>query len=161
MWKSIAAGALGGLAAAFAMNQFENVWSIASKALSDGHQQQQTSNEIEEDSTVNAAKMISRNVFHHELTEDEKKWAGPLVHYGLGAELGAFYGALSEVMPAATTCRGLGYGTAVWLAGDEIAVPVLGLSKPDSEVPLSSHLNALGSHLVYGFVTELVLRLVR
>lgn len=153
--KSVAIGALGGLAAAFAMNKYQSVVSAASKAYSDQPAQNQ-----DEDATIKTAGAISRIAFHHELTDSEKKWAGPTVHYSLGVWLGASYGFLAEKMPVATAGLGTAYGTAVWLGADEIAVPALGFAKGPAETSLSSHINALGSHLVYGLVLGLTRRLL-
>jgi uncharacterized membrane protein YagU involved in acid resistance len=50
---------------------------------------------------------------------------------------------------------------AVWLAADEITVPLLGLSGPPWESPPSVHARALGAHLVYGCATEGARRLLR
>jgi hypothetical protein len=44
---------------------------------------------------------------------------------------------------------------------DELAVPRAGLSKPPKEIPLTTHVYALASHLVYGWITETVRRAVR
>ena len=150
--KSVVAGTAGGLIAAFAMNQFQALLSTVSG--------QQESNSEDEDATVKTAKAISQTFFSHELTDDEKKWAAPAVHYGLGASLGAVYGALAETVPVTTTGAGTLYGTAVWIGADEIAVPAFGLSKGPSETPLSSHASALASHLVFGLVTGLTRKLI-
>jgi putative membrane protein len=152
VWKSVAAGAVGGLVAAFAMNQFQSLLKAASG--------QQKSSSQDEDATVKTAKAISQTFFAHELTDDQKKWAGPAVHYSLGASLGAVYGALAETAPLATAGAGTAYGTAVWFGADEIAVPAFGLSKGPAEFPLSTHLSALASHLVFGVVTGLTRRLI-
>jgi putative membrane protein len=48
-----------------------------------------------------------------------------------------------------------------WLVVDETAVPVLGLSKPPTDYPASTHVYALASHLVYGLTAELVRRSLR
>jgi putative membrane protein len=93
------------------------------------------------------------SLFNHELTENQKEWAGPAVHYGLGSALGAVYG-LMAARPEARAGAGTSYGAAVWLAADEVAVPMLGLSGPPSETPLSGHVNALASHLIFGLVTH-------
>jgi putative membrane protein len=45
--------------------------------------------------------------------------------------------------------------------GDEIAVPALGLSKSPREYPISTHLQSLAAHFVYGLTTEVVRRTVR
>ena len=164
IWKGIAAGALGGLAGSFAMNQFQSVWSKASKALSSEEPKQQQSSggneDKSEDATVKTAEAISCALFEHKLSSDEKKWAGPAVHYGFGTLVGATYGALAAKAPAVSSGRGTAYGGAVWLIGDEVAVPSFGLSQPPDESPLSSHVNALAAHLVYGFVTDLVVRTI-
>jgi putative membrane protein len=74
---------------------------------------------------------------------------------------GDVYSAVVEFEPATTAGAGLPFGAAVWLFADEIVVPALGLSKPATEYPLSTHAYALASHLVYGVTTELVRREVR
>ncbi|MGC2658724.1 MAG: DUF1440 domain-containing protein, partial [Bryobacteraceae bacterium] len=112
-----------------------------------------------DDATVKAAKAISTSVFHHELSNDEKKWAGPAVHYGLGTALGAVYGSVAECS-AVQAGAGAAYGTAVWIGADEIAVPVLGLSEPPTKTPVSGHAMALASHLVFGLVTHFTRKLV-
>jgi hypothetical protein len=49
-----------------------------------------------EDATVKTANKISSEVFNHELSAEEKKTAGPLVHYLYGSGIGAVYGGLSQ-----------------------------------------------------------------
>lgn len=164
LWTSIGAGALGGLAGAFVMNQFQALVSLASKKLSEqeggDEQKQDEQGQKGDDATVKTAKAISSGVLGHELTEDEKKWAGPLVHYSLGTVLGAIYGAMAEAMPVVSIGAGSAYGAAVWAGADEIAVPALGLSGPPTESPLSTHVNALAAHVVFGLTTGLVRRLL-
>ena len=43
---------------------------------------------------------------------------------------------------------------------EEIAMPLVGLSGPPTDTPLSGHVNALASHLVYGLVTHFKRKLV-
>ncbi|MGI8960933.1 MAG: DUF1440 domain-containing protein [Bryobacteraceae bacterium] len=147
---------LGGLTGSYAMNQFQSLWSIASRILS-SHQNQKLSAESE-DAVVKTAKAISKAIFRHELTDSEKRWAGLAVHYSFGTALGALYGVLADTFPASRASHGTAYGSAVWLGADEISVPAFGLSAPPTATPASSHLSALASHVVYGFVTDLVRR---
>jgi putative membrane protein len=65
------------------------------------------------------------------------------------------------VKPETSKALGLPFGTALWLAGDEIAVPALGLSGNPLEYPVSSHLQALAAHCIYGVTTDLVRRAMR
>lgn len=155
IWKSVVAGALGGLAGAFAMNQFQALVSAVSKS----QEQPQPENQ-DEDATIKTARALSRELFHHELTKEETKWAGPLVHYSMGKVMGAAYGAVAEKFPVAGAGLGTAYGALVWLLADEIAVPLFGFAKGPEEYPLSSHVNALASHLVYGFITGLTRKLL-
>ena len=83
------------------------------------------------------------------------------MHYGMGASSAAIYGVLAEVAPIVTIGDGAGFGTGLWLLADEVAVPAAGLSKPPKEIPLTTHIYALASHLVYGWITETVRRAVR
>lgn len=157
----IATGALGGFLGAFVMNQFQSLWSSASKLLaeSQGTQQQQSSSQ-DEDATQNTAREISEHVFDHELTESEKGKAGTAVHYGIGTLMGAVYGISAEALPISRAGRGTIYGAAVWLFADEIAVPAFGLSGSPLKTPLSTHARALSSHLLYGFATDTVRRVL-
>lgn len=153
--KGLVAGAIAGLAASFAMNQFQALWSKAAEAISDGGQQ---SGGEGENATVKTAQAISKQVRGRELDESEKKPAGAMVHYAFGTCVGALYGALAEAMPISRAGCGTVYGGAVWLGADEFFLPAVGLSGPPTESPLPIHVNALASHLVYGLVTDLVRR---
>lgn len=151
-WKSIIAGVAGGLAASLAMNQFQKL--VSAMSNNDDTPSQ------DEDATIKTAKAIAHHVFHCELNDEQKKWAGPAVHYSMGAGFGAAYGVLAESVPVTTAGFGTLYGTAVWLAADEIAVPALGFAQGPAETSFSSHVNALASHLVYGVVTDVTRRVL-
>ena len=111
--------------------------------------------------TVKTAEAVSEGIFGHKLKENEKKPAGALVHYAFGTVTGGLYGAVAEIAPEITTTGGLPFGAAFWLVADEIAVPLLGLSKGPAEYPPSTHAYALASHLVYGLTAEAIRRTVR
>jgi len=174
-WKGLAAGLIGGLAASWTMNRFQDVWVKLSEGneKSPGGQRfsqqemgiwntvQQQSSEEQDDTTVRTASAISEGIFDHKLTRSEKKIAGPAVHYALGTAVGGLYGAAAELAPNVTAGAGLPFGAAFWLVVDETAVPVLGLSKPPTHYPVSTHVYALASHLVYGLTAELVRRTLR
>jgi Protein of unknown function (DUF1440) len=162
IWKSAAAGAAGGLAGALAMNQFQAAISAVARSMSKiqgktAHEAKQESGG--DDATVKAANAISTTIFRHDLTGNEKKWAGPAVHYGLGTTLGAIYGALAP-FERVRIGAGIGYGAAVWLTADELAVPLAGLAQPPSETRPSSHISAAAGHLVFGFVMHFTRKLL-
>lgn len=171
--KGVLAGLAAGFVASWTMNQFQAAWTSikgngekphGAQAMQPAHgssgDQTQDVKE-QDDATVETAKVISRAVFDHELQECEKKPAGAVVHYAFGTVTGGLYGALAEVSPKVTTAAGLPFGAAFWLIADEISVPLLGLSKGPKEYPVSTHVYALASHLVYGLTAEFSRRALR
>ena len=75
--------------------------------------------------------------------------------------MGGVYGIAAEVAPEVCATLGLPFGAVFWLAADELTVPLLGLAKPPTEYPLSTHAYSLASHLVYGLTSEVVRKTVR
>ncbi len=175
--KGAAAGAAAGLFASWVMNAFgeavtavENARSRSGEAGRGGRQgpggqghrrEAGGGGEAVEPATVKVAEAISEDFFSHRLTREEMEVAGPAVHYAFGTCMGAGYGALAALVPMATAGFGLPFGTAVWLLGDEVTVPLLKLSGPPSRYPTSVHGKALASHLVFGGVLEWVRRVLR
>jgi len=162
--KGMLAGAVGGLVASWTMNEFQKVWAAAEKRITggkQGHDEGQQNTEDAEDATMKTADRISQALQSRHLTGDEKKKAGPVVHYAFGALMGAVYGASVEVNPAANALAGIPFGAILFSAADEVVLPVLGLSDKPAAYPLSTHVYGLVSHAVYGVTTETVRRIVR
>ena len=159
-WKGALAGLAGGLVASWVMNRFQSAVpaSAFERLLGEPAGSYESSGEPV---TVKTAEAVAGGVFDHELSEDEKAWAGPAVHYTFGTAVGGLYGAVAESAPAVTAGAGLPFGAAFWLVADEAAVPALGLSAPPSAVPPSTHLYAFASHLVFGLAAEVTRGLVR
>jgi putative membrane protein len=168
LWKGLVAGSAAGLAGTIAMTQFQNLWSKASEKLKDNESEQwpsrNGSGQEDEDATMKAAGKVAEAAGHH-LSKEQKKKAGPIVHYAFGTGMGALYGTVVEVGPRKLRrhdlLSGVGLGGVLFAAVDEIAVPAMGLSKKPTEAPLSSHLYALASHVVYGLTTGAARKAVR
>jgi uncharacterized membrane protein YagU involved in acid resistance len=107
---------------------------------------------------MKTADRIVRNVLKRELSKEEKKKAGPIVHYAFGASMGALYSIAAKAYPKVTRGFGTAFGATLFAVADELAVPALGLSKRPKEYPLSSHASALAAHLIFGVTTEGVRR---
>jgi putative membrane protein len=177
--KGMIAGAAGGLVASWVMNQFQALLSRVTHGVERPHGAQSlqhglprygVARELQErgldseadNAAVRTAVAVSELLFGVELAEREKKEiAGAVVHYAFGVATGGLYGSIAELKPATTAGAGLPFGAAVWLVADEITVPALGLSKPPTEYPLSTHAYSIAAHLVYGLTTEIVRRAVR
>jgi hypothetical protein len=163
--KGAVAGMIGGLVASWAMNQFQAGLSKAEAAWKKSGRKTDSPQESpeggDEPATALVARRVSRAVLGRDLSGSEMKVAEPLVHYTYGTLAGGFYGLLAELMPAARKGAGTAYATALWVGGDEIAVPMLQLSKPPDAYPAKVHAQSLASHLVYGVAAEGVRRGIR
>jgi hypothetical protein len=111
--------------------------------------------------SVKVASMIGETLTDQPLDERDKKIGGSVLHYLFGAVTGGFYGAIAERTPAAASGFGLPFGATVWLAADEIGLPLAGLAKNPARYPASRHAAALGTHLVFGATVEAVRRTLR
>jgi putative membrane protein len=97
-----------------------------------------------------------------QLLHEQKKKAGPLVHYGFGTLQGAMYGAVTGLAGVSGGfLPSIIFGAALFAVADEIALPALGLSGKPTEYPASTHLYGLASHIVYGLSTEIARRGLR
>jgi putative membrane protein len=165
--KGVVAGVVGGLAGTWAMSHFQGWWSVASHgaepASAAGRHDARDWQEFAEGQNANeiAAQTIASHTITRPLTSDELSVGAAAVHYTFGAVMGGLYGGLWEISPRIRQVGGAGFGTAVWAAADEIAVPLLGLSGPTTEHPPERHAHAFASHIVFGVTTELVRRGVR
>lgn len=163
------AGAVAGLVGSWAMVRFNHVIGGGGFRAGDthGHRRMRgapndTDGTIsDEPASMKAASAVARPVIGRRLTEEEKEVAGPIAHYLFGALMGAMYGASAETQPSTTAGAGVPFGTAVWLAADEVGLPLAGLSAPPTKYPLSRHLTAFASHMVFGLTVEGVRRLLR
>jgi putative membrane protein len=149
--SGLLAGAVGGLIACLAMSQFHAFF----------QNMESPDQDKQEDSTVKTASAVSQRIFHHELTAQQKKIAGPAVHYGFGTSVAMFYGAAVEILPVLRTGWGVPFGVAVWLGAHVITVPALGLSEPVTRSTPGREMVEFGAHLLYGAVVESVRRLLR
>jgi hypothetical protein len=156
------AGAVGGLAGTWAMSEAQRAWTRvvdgdAPESAGGKHDardwqersEHQNSNEL-------AAQALAGALLDRPLTRDELRLAAPLMHYLFGAAVGAVYGVYAKRRQAHTS--GAGFGTIVWLAADEVAMPLLGLSESTARRPFEMHVQSWVAHLVFGATTEMTRR---
>ena len=149
-FRGAVAGFAAGLAASVAMNLFQRLWAQALPMP-----------QSEDPSTVKAAQKASRMTTGKYVSEEDKPFAGNVVHFAFGGGLGAAYGLIAEYRPSVTDGLGIPFGLAAAALFDEAAVPAAGLSRPATKIPMKRHLYGIASHVVYGGVTEGVRRLLR
>jgi uncharacterized membrane protein YagU involved in acid resistance len=165
--KGVFAGLLGGLIGTIVMTEFQTAWGKANQALQNGsvekdsQDQQRETEQQKEDTTMKAAGKLAR-IGGWELSHEQKKIAGPVVHYSFGTLQGALYGAVTELTDTpGGFLPGALFGAGLFALADEVGVPALGLSGKPTEMPISSHLYGIAAHLVYGFATEFARRGLR
>lgn len=159
--RGVIAGVAGGLVASWVMNLYLAGVSKAQEVLQDPAEKAQQRAPSGDDSTQKVADALIYQVKGRHLSKDEKKTAGPLVHYIFGGLMGGVYGAVAECSPASRVGAGTLFGSVLFLGSDEIMIPALGLGKPPTQEPIGSQANHWAAHLVYGATVELVRRGVR
>ena len=161
--KGLLAGAIAGLVGTWAMGEVQRLWThavdgdVPRESAAGRHDARDWQERSEgQNSNELAAQAIARRVLGRSLTRQELRVAAPLVHYAFGAAMGGVYGTYAGRRKSQTS--GAAFGTTVWLAADEIAMPLLGLSQSTARRPLEMHVQAFVAHLVFGTATEMTRR---
>jgi hypothetical protein len=169
--KLAAIGVVSGLVAAMAMDTFSrcmralNGGREAAGATSGGErdakgtQPAQAKESGDDDAAVRVGTAAFTAVTGETPSRETQQWLGTFAHYGFGAAMGVNYMFASERAPDVRRGYGTVYGSLVWAAADEGALPAAGLSKKPGEIPLAVHAYALGAHWVYGATLETCRRL--
>lgn len=175
VFRGVVTGLTAVIAATLIMDQFQKLSSAGQKAaekqvrlaLQESEEQierdqQQKAEEAaqQEGSTEKVARKIAETA-GKQLPATEKKKAGQAVHYAFGTLMGAVYGVTAELVPEVTTGGGTAYGTLLFLAADEVAVPAFQLSPPPTQTRSTDHLQHWAAHVVYGGSLELVRSILR
>src|SRR5262245_11192041 len=149
-FKGAIAGAMAGIAGTLAMDYAQRLWTRAADSRVPNsaarkhdardwqeHSEDQTANEL-------AAQAIATRTIHRPFTRPELSVAAAIMHFGFGAAVGALYGAHVDAHPDERH-SGVQLGLALWLSADEIAMPLLRLSRPTTWRPAEMHLQSLVS----------------
>jgi uncharacterized membrane protein YagU involved in acid resistance len=148
--RGILVGALGGIAGAGLMSQsYKAAAKLMPKTPSAG-----------EDATEKVANAVATKFTGRRLGRIKKKMSGQIVHLAFGAGMGALYGLLAERLPAVRAGGGVLLGTSLYLGAHGVAVPALGLAPSPVKKGPAQESPEFAAHLVYGFVTEAVRRLL-
>jgi len=158
----VIAGLIGGLAGSFAMEHFQRALGRISPDIggAPGGGGQQYRKPQSEPATYKAADVVASATAGHPVPPAYKPAAGALVHYAFGGTVGAIYGAATAQDRDVAAGAGIPFGIAVWVAADELGMPLVGLAKAPTAYPLKDHASAFAAHLVFGATTEAVRRLM-
>jgi hypothetical protein len=92
------------------------------------------------------------------LSSEQQERAGVAIHWGLGIAAGAAYALARRRMPAVSRASGLPFGAGFFMLADELMNPALGLTPGPAAFPWQAHARGLGGHLMFGVVTEGIMR---
>lgn len=164
-WKPVLAGVAGSLAGTLAMRLYWN----AATALSGQDPRMLTNDDaphaLDDVSAVGdqrregepSTAAVGRKAFEAAAGEEPEGGTKTALSYGVhythGLLAGGVYGALRAGADDLDLPGGLAFGAAVWLAADEVMVPLLGLSPGPTAYPPAQHAHRLGAHLAYGAAT--------
>ncbi len=89
-----------------------------------------------------------------------KQWLSTAVHWSYGLGVGALFGLLrgDKRWLITDAAGGVAYGVGLWVVGDMLVVPRLGLADTPTRPGLRMHLHALSGHIVYGLATATTTR---
>jgi putative membrane protein len=165
-WKRYLLGLAGGAAGTAAMNYYMK----AAKKLSNGGGAEPKEHDISiagrrhapgEPATAAIGRLAYRKVTGRDPDDRTKSKLSNLVHWGYGIDMGTTYALLRGRQPRLDWAGGLAFGAALWVLGDEIAVPLLGFAEGPKAYPKSLHAETLGAHLVYGITTAATTQLLQ
>lgn len=122
--RSAFTGVAAGVAAAYAMTLFQQLWSPAA-----------IKNSTAEPATAKAADGVAIALTGKPVPAEHRKLAANVAHYGLGATLGVVYFAGARYRPAITAGTGSAFGIAVAMTLDNALVPALRLGSAPWKTP--------------------------
>ncbi len=172
-WKGFILGAVGSATGVIAMRYY---WKAVS-ALAGGDPRKQSG--TREPHALDSISLIGK---HHEEGESSTAAMGRiayqliagkapesqetrttlsyLTHWVYSMLMGGIYGAVRGKADVPDFTGGLALGTGVWLFGDELATPLLGLAVGPTAYPLSMHAHAFGAHVAYGLTSSAATQLL-
>ena len=143
LWKGLVAGLVAGVAA------------TAAKTLAEKFYPPRVHGEPE------PPELLSERIAGHPLDHTTEFIAAETIHWGFGAAAGAFYGALAEFYPAATSKEGANFGLVLMALTHQSALPAMGLSAPVEQQSEREQTSEAATHLIFGVVAERVRSIVR
>jgi len=120
--------------------------------------------EEKESSTDALGRMLYQKIMGKEpRSKETKALLSYLIHWLYGMVQGGMYGAMrgtNSKTHGLDLTGGAAFATGLWLLGDELAVPMLGLQGGPTTVTPADHVNRLGAHLAYGLATTAITRVL-
>ena len=173
--KGALAGAAGGFVGSLRMGRLTTVWNkfngrleksdnphlkpaVSSRGVPDDEDRDPLpsyGDRVQAQAERDTADAAVRAATGREPDRQETAIGGEVVHHMTGVLAGAVYGIACEYSPQLRKAKGLPLGVGTFLLGREGGQWLTGLSQRPDKQATADHLVGLGSHLAYGFFTEL------
>ncbi len=170
-WVGRVAGLIGGAVGTAAMTYYQKKMApLMERSRTDGSGARKREHDVsligrkhrtDESSTAALGRIVYQKVTKTEPDDRTQNRLSNIVHWTYGTAMGGTYGLIRGPKEGVDLSGGLGYGAALWMAGDEAAIPLLGLAEGPKGYPATLHVETLGAHLVYGAVVAATTQLVR
>lgn len=143
LWRGLVAGLIAGLVA------------TAAKSVAEKFYPPHSNSEPE------PSELLTERIAGQPLDPSTEQAASEAIHWGFGAAAGAFYGALVEFYPAATSKEGANFGLTLMALTHEGVLPAMALGPPPEQQTEREQSSEAVSHLIYGVVAERIRSIVR
>jgi hypothetical protein len=173
-WKGFVLGGFGGVAGVLAMRYY---WKGAKaitgrdpRTVQKENQEPQPLDDISlvgkqhkegESSTDAMGRIIYQSITGREPGDETKLALSYVIHWIVSMFASGAYGALRGPAYVPDFEGGTTLGVGLWLFGDELAMPALGLTKGPTAYPAELHAHALGAHIAYGLASSAVTQLLQ
>jgi hypothetical protein len=106
-----------------------------------------------EPATEAVGRILYEKIGGHEPSGKTRRKLSLAVHLGYGLLVAGMYGTIRGGKASHMLLEGALFGAGLWLFGDELAVPLLGLADKPTAYPMVRHAQALAQHLGFGLAT--------
>ncbi len=135
------------------MSQFTRLWKLLARSRSHALPYSRQ----EWDAVSQSAELMAWRLTGKKLSLRKRMLGAAIVHYFVAASSGAFYAAfIARRTSTYSRWSGPLFGLAMWVVGNELALPALRLTLQPSDYTVGEQVNAFGEHIIYGLTTELL-----
>ncbi len=115
----------------------------------------------DESSTAALGRILYEQMAGKEPQSGVKSLLSNAIHWSYGIAQGGIYGLARADVDGLDLLGGSAFGLGLWLFGDELVVPLLGLQDGPTAYSSATHTNRLAMHVVYGATTALVTKVLQ
>ena len=178
-WKGLVLGAIGGIAGILAMRAY---WQQVKQMTGRDPRKDFDESDVPDTDVLDSVSLVGQHYKQGESTtaalgriayqqitgkepgQETQNLLSYLIHWLIGMGSSGAYGATRTQSGVLDITGGAALGTTLWLLGDEMAMPLVGLAKGPTAYPPDLHLHSWGAHIAYGLAsaatTQLLYRLV-